>query len=209
MKRITKYLDAFVLGGFVANFFTGFLNPVYISVILTRLDPRVIAAGSVLASGFPVLIGLLLGRRRLFARLSAVLPRVMAVELLVALAVAAAAAVNLSIYYLASMMVFGVFSAAVVYLLQKIKEVRYRRNRAAFDRRCEMADALGYLAGSGLSIVGVVELREPLAVAALGVLQTLIVYGLFLFLYRTVPQARKGRAAEEPHPWRSKEALAA
>ncbi len=209
MKRFTKYLDAFVLGGFVANFFTGFLNPVYISVILTRLDPRVIAAGSVLASGFPVVIGLLMGRQRLFVRLSAVLPRVMAVELLVAVAVAAAAAFNLSVYYLASMMVFGVFSAAVVYLLQKIKEVRYKRNRAAFDRRCEMADALGYLAGSCLSIVGVVELREPLAVAALGVLQTLIVYGLFLFLYRTVPQARKGRAAEEPHPWRSTEALAA
>jgi len=162
MKRFTTYLDAFVLGGFAANFFTGFLNPVYISVILTRLDPRVIAAGSVLASGFPVVVGLVLGRQRLFARLSAVLPRVMAAELVVALGVALAAAVDLSVYYLASMMVFGVFSATVVYLLQKTKEVRYRRNRAAFDRRCEMADGLGYLAGSCLSILGVVEVREPL-----------------------------------------------
>ncbi len=209
MKRFTKNLDAFVLGGFVANFFTGFLNPVYISVILVRLDPRVIAAGSVLASGFPVVIGLVLGRRRVFTRLSAILPWVMAAELVVAVAVALAAAVDLSIYYLASMMVFGVFSAAVVYLLQKTKEVRYRRNRAAFDRRCEMADALGYLTGSGLSILGVVKMHEPLAVAALGVLQTLIVYGLFLLAYRKVPQARKGRAAEEPHPCGSTEALAA
>jgi|WetSurMetagenome_2_1015567.scaffolds.fasta_scaffold284828_1 hypothetical protein len=209
MKRRTRYLDAFVLGGFTANFFTGFLNPMYVSIILARLDPRVIAAGSVLASALPVAMGLVLGRRRLFRRLSAVLPWVMLAELLVAVAAALSAAVDIKIYYLSSMLVMGIFSSCVVYLLQKVKEVRYRRNRAAFDRTCEMADALGYLAGSGLSIVGVVHLREPLAVAALGVLQTLLVYGLFLLVYRTTPAARGARADEEAHPWGGHAAAAA
>jgi hypothetical protein len=209
MKRLTQRLDAFVLGGFVANFFTGFLNPLYISFILSRLDPSVIAAGAVLSSALPVGVGILLGRRRVFERLSAVLPWVMAAELVVAAAAAMAAAVDLKVYYLASMIVFGVFSAAVVYLLQKVKEVRYRRNRSAFDRRCEMADALGCLGGSGLSILGAVKLRDPLAIAALGAMQTVVVYGLFLLLYRRVPAGRKRRAAEEEHPWRPECARAA
>jgi hypothetical protein len=98
------------------------------------------------------------------------------------------------------MFVLGAFSSSVVYLLQKIKEVRYRRGRASFDRRCDMADAFGLLVGSGLAIVGISLLRDPLAVAGLGAVQTAVVYGLFLLLYRKVPQRRKRRADEEPHP---------
>ncbi len=148
MKKNRHLLDAFVLSGFVASFFSGFLNPLYISLILSRLDGSVIAIGSFMASAFPVLVGLALGRPAVFERLYAALPFVMLAELAAALGCAALAAVDLRAYYLVSMFVLGAFSSAVVYLLQKIKEVRYRRNRASFDRRCDMADGAGLLLGA-------------------------------------------------------------
>ena len=199
--RDRTFLDVFVISGFIAGFFYGFLNPLYIGIILSRLDGRIIALGSLMSSAFPVLVGLMLGNRKVFERLYAVLPIVMLVELAAAIASAFVAAVDLMAYYLISMFVLGVFSSSVVYLLQKIKEVRYRRNRAAFDRRCDMADALGLVSGSALGIAGFSLLRDPLSVAILGSLQTVIVYGLFILLSRRVPARRKRRADEDPHPW--------
>jgi hypothetical protein len=199
--RDRAFLDIFVLSGFIASFFYGFLNPLYISVILSRLDGRIIALGSFMSSAFPVLIGVVLGNRKIFEKLYAVLPVVMLVELVAAIGSALVAAVDLMAYYLISMFVLGVFSSSVVYLLQKIKEVRYRANRAAFDRRCEMADALGLLSGSALSIAGFSLLRDSLSVAIMGSLQTVVVYGIFILLYRKVPTRRKRRADEDPHPW--------
>ncbi len=200
MKKTRHLLDAFVISGFLASCFSGFLNPLYVSLILSRLDGRVIAIGSFMSSAFPVLVGLALGNRAVFARLYAALPFVMLVELAGVLGSAALALVDLRAYYLVSMLVLGAFSSSVVYLLQKTKEVRYRRNRASFDRRCDMADAFGLLLGSGLAIVGVSFLRDPRAVAGLGAVQTAVVCGLFLLLYRTVPQRRKRSADEEAHP---------
>lgn len=200
MKKLKSYLDIFVLSGFIASFFYSFLNPVYISVILSRLDARVIAVGSFMSSAFPLLIGAALGNRRVFARLYAVLPLVMIVELVAGCAAALIAAIDLAVYYLASMAVAGVFSASVVFLLQKIKEKKYRSNRAGFDRRYGMADALGSLAGSALSIAAVTVLNDPLRIAVAGALQTAIVYGLFLVMYRRIPALRRRRADEDPHP---------
>ena len=202
MKKIKVFLDVFVISGFVSSFFYGFLNPLYISVILARLDPRIIAVGSFMSSGFPVLIGAVLGNRRLFKRMSAALPWLMVIELFVGTAAALVAAFDLAVYYIASMIVMGVFSTSVVFLLQKIKEKRYRAHRASFDRRYAMADALGSGAGAALSIAAISVLVEPLAIAIAGALQTAIVYGLFLIMYRRIPGLRKRRADEEPHPWR-------
>ncbi|HUI71774.1 MAG TPA: hypothetical protein VL354_14740, partial [Spirochaetia bacterium] len=193
--------DVFVLSGFISSFFYGFLNPLYVSVILAHLDPRVIAVGSFMSSGFPVLIGAVLGNPRLFKRIYAVLPWLMMVELGMGVATALVAALDLALYYLASMVIMGVFSTSVVYLLQKVKEKRYRTSRANFDRRYGMADALGSGAGSVLSIVAVSVLKDPVSIAAVGVLQTAVVYGLFLIMYRRIPSMRKHRADEEPHPW--------
>ncbi len=167
--RTKRYLfDAFVVSGFVASFFNGFVNPLYISIILARLDPRIIAAGSFMASGLPVLVGAMLGNRALFRRLYAALPGVMLAELGLAALVAVLAVVDVQAYYLGSMLVLGLFSSSVIYLLQKLKGERYRSRRAAFDRRVEMADGLGFVAGSGLAVVGVSLFREPVAVAVLG-----------------------------------------
>jgi hypothetical protein len=201
MKKLKVFLDVFVLSGFVSSFFYGFLNPLYISVILVHLDPRVIAVGSFMSSGFPVFIGAVLGNPRLFKRMYAVLPWVMVIELVTGCAAALVASFDLAVYYLASMVIMGVFSTSVVYLLQKIKEKRYRTSRASFDRRYGMADALGSGAGSVLSIAAVSLLRNPFAVAVAGALQTAVVYGLFLIMYRRIPALRKRRADEEPHPW--------
>lgn len=200
MKRLLKYVDAFIIGGFVTNFFSGFLNPLYITLILSHLDLRVIAAGSFISSACPLVVGVMLGKRKIFDRLYTILPVVMVAELVTAALSVCAVSVDLGAYYLLTMLIFGIFTTSVVYLLQKLKEVRYRRNRASFDRRCMMADAFGYLAGSVLSFMDVVQLRDPLAIAVLGVLQTVIVYGLFILLYRKVPVRRRRHAEEEPHP---------
>ncbi len=200
MKNKMSRLDAFVISGFVASFFSGFLNPLYISLILSRLDGRVIAIGSFMSSAFPVLIGAVLANRTLFKRLYGALPVIMIVELAAAAGTAALAAFDVGAYYIVSMFVLGVFSSSVVYLLQKMKEERYRRNRAAFDRRIDMADGCGLLAGSALSVVAFPILRDPLTVALLGAAQTAIVYGLFLLLYRAVPARRGRRADQEAHP---------
>jgi len=153
-------------------------------------------------------VGLALGNRAVFDRMYAALPTVMLLELAAALGAAVLAAVDLRAYYLVSMFVLGAFSSSVVYLLQKIKEVRYRRNRASFDRRCDMTDAAGLLLGSGLAVVGISLFRNPLLVAGLGAAQTAVAYGLFLLLYRRVPSGRARRAAgggfgadQEAHPW--------
>ena len=74
MKKTRHLLDAFVLSGFLASCFSGFLNPLYVSLILSRLDGRIIAVGSFMSSAFPVLVGLALGNRAVFARLYAVIP---------------------------------------------------------------------------------------------------------------------------------------
>ncbi len=200
MKKLRTFLDVFVVSGFVSSFFYGFLNPLYVSVILARLDPRIIAVGSFMSSGFPVLIGAVLGNRRVFRRLSAVLPALMVIELVAGCAAAFVAALDLAVYYLASMVLAGVFSTSVVYLLQKIKEKRYRSNRASFDRRYAMGDAMGSLVGSALSIVAVSVLQDPLRIAVAGALQNVAVYSLFLLMYRRVPGVRRHRADEEPHP---------
>jgi hypothetical protein len=202
MKKRIAMLDAFVLSGFVAGFFSGFINPLYVSLILSKLDGRIIALGSLMSSAFPVLVGALLGNRRVFGRLYAALPVIMLVELVAASASALVAALDLRAYYLTSMFVLGVFSSSVVYLLQRLKEIRYRGHRAAFDRRCDMADAFGLLSGSIASMASFSFLQGALAVAVLGSAQTAVVYGLFIFLYRKMPSRRKrrGDAEQEPHP---------
>jgi len=200
MKKLKIFLDIFVVSGFVSSFFYGFLNPLYVSVILARLDPRIIAVGAFMSSGFPVLIGAVLGNRQVFKRMYAVLPLLMIVELVAGCAAAFVAALDLAVYYLASMVLVGVFSTSVVYLLQKIKERKYRSSRASFDRRYAMADAMGSLAGSALSVAAVSMLQDPLKIAVAGALQNVAVYGLFLVMYRRVPGPRKRRSDEEPHP---------
>jgi MFS family permease len=204
MKK-NSYLDVFVISGFLASFFISFLDPLYISVILSRIDGRVIALGSIMSSAFPVFIGLFLGNPRLFRRLFAILPVVMIAELSIGCAAAFVAALNLAAYYLLTMFILGVFSASVVYLMQKLKERRYRRARASFDRKCAIADAGGALVGSVLSFWGILLFRDPLSIAILGALQTVVVYGLFILLYRRFPR-RERALDEEPHPWRSRHA---
>jgi hypothetical protein len=180
------------------------LNPLYISVILSQIDGRVIALGSIMSSVFPVFIGLVLGNPKLFRRLFAILPAVMIVELSIGCAAALVAALDLAAYYLLTMFILGVFSASVVYLMQKLKERRYRRARASFDRRCTIADASGAIIGSALSIEGISIFRDPLSIAILGALQTVVVYGLFILLYRRIPR-RERALDEEPHPWRPRQ----
>ena len=200
MKKLKTYLDIFVLSGFISSFFYGFLNPLYISVILSRLDPRVIAVGSLMSSAFPVLIGAVLGNKRLFRKMYALLPALMLVQLIAGCAAALIAAMDLAASYMASMVVLGVFSTSIVFLLQTTKEKRYRGNRASFDRRCAVADSLGAGAGSLLAFAAVTTLRDPVSIAFAGALQDAVVYALFLVLYRRIPAPRGRQDDEDPHP---------
>jgi len=195
MKRYKIMGDPFILGGFVTSFFTGFVYPVYVTLILARLDARVIALGSILSGGFPVVIGLVLENRRLHDRLYALLPAIMVSEVALGLLTVFVARADLEAYYLTTMLVLGVFTSAVMYLLQRVKEKRYRSGRAAFDRRYAIADALGFLAGSGMSMTGVIAIENPLTVAGLFALQTALVYAMLLAARRRAPARRMLRPA--------------
>lgn len=211
MKKRLSPVTAFVVGGFVASAFAGYINPIYVTQILASLDARMIAVGSVLASAFPVAVGLVLEHRGVFERLYALLPVVMLLELILTAALAVVAPLDLAAYYLLSMALFGVFTNSVLYLLQKFKETKVRKNRAVFDRRVAVADGLGYLAGSALGFVGSRMEHAPAMVALLGAAQTAVVYGLIVVVYRRTPRKRKvvRSAAEEPHLCGFQEALPA
>ena len=98
------------------------------------------------------------------------------------------------------MLIMGVFTASILYLLQRVKERTYRGDRAAFDRRFAMANAFGSFVGSAVGFVTVTTLHSPVAVAGLATAQTAITYGLFLFLRRKQPQRRRQRLTEVPPP---------
>jgi hypothetical protein len=199
--RLTP-IGAFIAGGFVANAFAGFINPIYITQVLANLDVRVIAVGSVMSSAFPVLMGLALERRAVFDGMYALMPVVMLAELLLTGFSTFLVSVDLSAFYLLGMLVFGVFTNSILYLQQKLKEVAVRRDRAAFDRRLAVADGMGYLAGSALGLLGLSVHATPLLVGVLGTMQTATVYCLLVVVYRRVPRKkRRGRSREqEPHP---------
>jgi len=82
------------------------------------------------------------------------------------------------------MIVFGTFTSAVMYLLQILKQRRYRRGRAAFDRRYAMADAAGYLAGSLLALADWRPLGDLRVLLALSLAQTAVVYLIYLRCWR-------------------------
>jgi hypothetical protein len=196
MKRFIRSIDPFIVGGWIGSFFTGVITPHQIKLILSSLDVRVITIGSLIGSLFPLLTGLALENRRLVRRLYAHLPLLMLAEVLLVLASLGFYALSRSYYYIFSMAVFGLFSSTVMYLLQILKQRRYRRKRAAFDRRYAMADACGYLAGSLLVLAGWRPVQDVKVLLALGLLQTLLVYLLYLRCYRAQRTAggRRNRA---------------
>jgi hypothetical protein len=197
MKRFIRSIDPFIVGGWIGSFFTGIITPHQIKLILSSLDVRVITIGSLIGSLFPFLTGLALENRRLMRRLYAHLPLLMLAEVLLALASVGFYSLSRSSYYIFSMAVFGVFSSTVMYLLQILKQRRYRRKRAAFDRRYAMADACGYLAGSLLVLINWRPFQDVKVLLALGLLQTLLVYLLYLRCYRDQREAR-GRKSRAP-----------
>ena len=204
MKKLFSKADAFIIGGFITNFFNGLVNPLYISQILANLDTRVLAAGSIIASAFPFLIGLVLESPKVFRRLYRVLPWVMAAEIGISLASVYLAELDLATYYLAAMCIFGIFSTSVVFLTQRIKEVRYSGDRTSFDRRSHMAEASGYLLGSIIPMTTAIQIADLRVLVALGVVQTALVYMLFLAAYRRVASpgfwSERELAAEDEDP---------
>ena len=71
-----------------------------------------------------------------------------------------------------------------MYLLQILKQRRYRQGRAAFDRRYAMADAAGYLAGSLLALTDWRPLGDLRVLLALSLAQTAVVYLFYLRCWR-------------------------
>ena len=198
MKRFKKVFDLLILGGFVSSLFTGFLYPHYIMLVLSSLDLKVLSLGSFFASGLPFLTGMFLESRRLYRRLYALLPALMLAEIAVTATAVFLSAVDLSVYYLSAMVVFGLFSTTVTFLLQRLKEKRYARTRAAFERRYSMADALGYLLGSMLVFWELLPINRVHTVLILGLLQTMFVYTLTLVSYRRVERSGKNLLRAQP-----------
>jgi len=185
MKCFIRSIDVFLLGGWIGSFFAGIVTPNYIKLIISVLDVRIITIGSMIASLLPFLTGLAFENRRFVRRLYRLLPLLMLAEVALTVASIAFFSLHMSLYYLASMIVFGLFSSTVTYLLQILKQKRYRRRRAAFDRRYAMADACGYLAGSLLVLTSWREMRSIYVLLTLGLLQTVVVYLLYLRCYRS------------------------
>jgi len=194
MKRPTKTIDAFILGGGISSFFSGLITPNYTKLILSNLDLKVLSAGSLIAALLPLITGLFFENKRLVKRLYGLLPLVMLTEVLLTVASIFLSSLDLALYYVTAMAVFGLFSSTVMYLLQVLKQKRYAGKRAAFDRRYAMADAGGYLAGSLLVFANLIPLEGVYPLLVLGFLQTLIVYLLFLACYRK-PRRVVGRRA--------------
>ncbi len=184
MGRRSKTFDALIIGGGLSSLFTGVINPSYIKLILSNLDLKVLSLGSLIAAGLPFLTGMVLENRRIYQRLYALLPAVMAVEAVLTILSAALYRVDAAAYYLTAMIVFGLFSSTVMHLLQELKQRRYRRGRAIFERRASMADALGYLVGSLLVFTDALVIDSVQVVLLLGFLQTALVYLLYLKAYR-------------------------
>ena len=184
MKRFIRSIDPYIFGGFVGSLFAGLITPYHIKLIASALDVRVIVLGSLAGSLFPFVTGLALENRRLARRLYAQLPLIMTAEVGLTAAAVLLYFLDLSIYYVASMIVFGTFTSAVMYLLQILKQRRYRRGRAAFDRRYAMADAAGYLAGSLLALADWRPLGDLRVLLALSLAQTAIVYLIYLRCWR-------------------------
>ncbi len=200
MKALGHFKDPLLLGGFVSNIFNGFLNPLYISVILGNLEPKLISVGSFMASAFPAFLGILLENTRLFETLFRFLPLLMGGEVLLTGLVIYTSRGDAAVIYLAGMFIFGVFSTSILYLLQRVKEVLYEGDRARWDRRIASADALGYLVGSALVALGEVEGKDPSLIAVAGLLQTVVVYTFFLVSYLTVRRKLLQQVEDEVPP---------
>ena len=198
MKRFVASIDPFILGGFAGSLFAGLITPYHIKLIASALDVRVITLGSLAGSLFPFLTGLAFEDRRLARRWYAQLPLLMTAEVALTAAAILLYVLDLSLYYLASMLVFGTFTSAVMYLLQILKQRRYRRGRAAFDRRYAMADAAGYLAGSLLALLDLKPFSDLRVLLALGLGQTAVVYLIYLRCYG--PARRAAPRAASPAP---------
>ena len=69
-----------------------------------------------------------------------------------------------------------------------------------YVKRTPIADGAGLLLGSAVAIAGISVLRDARAVAIVGAVQTAVVYGLFLLVFRKVPQRRRRKADMEAHP---------
>ena len=206
MKRSIASIDPYILGGFVGSLFAGLITPYHIKLIASALDVRVITLGSLAGSLFPFLTGLAFENRRLVRRLYAHLPLIMSAEVAFTAAAILLFVVDLSLYYLASMIVFGTFTSAVMYLLQVLKQRRYRRGRAAFDRRYAMADAAGFLAGSLLALADFRAFSDLRVLLALGLSQTAVVYLIYLRCYLPGRRPAPG-PAPRPAPRAARRAL--
>jgi len=200
MKVLVHFKDPLLLGGFVSNMFNGFLNPLYISAILGKIEPKLISIGSLMASAFPALLGILLENGRLFETLFRFLPLLMGGEVLLTALVIYTSKGDAAVIYLAGMFIFGVFSTSILYLLQRVKEVLYEGNRARWDRRIASADALGYLVGSTLVALAEIDGQDPTLIAMAGLLQTVLVYTFFLVSYLAVRRKLLHQVEEEVPP---------
>ncbi|MFQ3620148.1 MAG: hypothetical protein SNJ78_04280 [Spirochaetales bacterium] len=183
MKALVHLKDPLLLGGFISNLFNGFLNPLYISAILGKVEPRWISVGSFVAGAFPAFLGILLENALVFNFLFRFLPLLMAGEIILTALLIYVSHGDVLILYLSGMFVFGIFSTSIVYLIQKVKEVRFKNNRASWDRRIASADALGYLLGSLMVVFAEVEGNDPVLVSLATLLQTILVYTFFLRSY--------------------------
>jgi hypothetical protein len=189
MKRFFKAFDTFIIGGCFSSLCAGIIYPHYIKLIVATLDVQVIAIGSFIASLFPLVSGLFFENPNLYRKLYTLLPLVMYMEIGFTALSIFVSSLNMVAYYVMAMVILGLFTSTVMYLLQGVKEKCYRKNRSVFERRYAMADSFGYLMGSILVFCKLVAIERVYMVLFLGLLQTITVYLLFLYSFRRVKKS--------------------
>jgi len=178
-------VDPYLVSGFISGFFIGLLNPFFITLILSHLDVRVLSLGTFLLSGLPFLLGVLFESKRIFQQVSKYLPLIMLAEIIGFVMLIFLYQLNVPTYYIASMAICGVFSTTVTYLMQKVRDKRYKNDRAAFERRFLMSDGLGYLVGSLLIFIGLINITNVIILLILSIIHVVLVDGLCFIAART------------------------
>jgi hypothetical protein len=159
------------------------ITPFTVTLILSHLTARTIAAATFAGCALPLLAGLLLEHKNWQEWLYRALPWVMVVEILATAAAFFVYRLGVGLYYVYIMGVFGVVTTMVAYLLQILRYRFYGEHYANMERRNSMADALGYLVGSGLVFAGVLAIKQIWVLLGLCVLHSVCVYALRVIPY--------------------------
>jgi len=181
-ERNLRVIDPNIAGSLLDGFFLAVITPFTVTLILSQLTARTIAAATFAGCALPLFVGLLLEHKSWQENLYRILPWIMGFEILATAAAFWIYQFGVSSYYIYIMAVFGIVTTMIAYLIRVLKYRYYGEHYAQMERRNCMADALGYLIGSILVFAGVLVIRHIWMLLGFCVLHSICVYS-----FRVIP----------------------